>query len=199
MREALRRIATAVDGGRVPVAFAPKPIYVWVRFRRPSPPETALPATPATTFLEARKVAFDLLEYAHDPRAEAYGLEAAEKLGLDPESVFKTLVVSDGAKAHALALVPVARKLGLPLAAKALGWKRAEMGDKADAQRITGYVLGGISPFGTKRPLAVVADEELILPDRVHVSGGRRGLEIRIAPSDLVAVLGAIVAPIAVD
>ncbi len=156
-------------------------------------------ATPATTFLKARKIAFDLLEYAHDPRAEAYGLEASEKLGLDPESVFKTLVVSDGGKAHALALVPVARKLGLSLAAKALGWKRAEMGDKADAQRLTGYVLGGISPFGTKRPLPVVADEALLRPERVHVSGGRRGLEIRISPADLVAVLAAAVAAIAVD
>jgi Cys-tRNA(Pro)/Cys-tRNA(Cys) deacylase len=158
-----------------------------------------LAATPATTFLKAKKIAFDLLEYAHDPRAEAYGLEAAEKLGLDPASVFKTLVVSDGAKAHALALVPVARKLGLPLAAKALGWKRAEMGDKADAQRLTGYVLGGISPFGTKRPLPVVADAALLLPERVHVSGGRRGLEIRVTPSDLVAALSAVVADIAVD
>ena len=156
-------------------------------------------ATPATTFLKARKTAFDLLEYAHDPRAEAYGLEAAEKLGLDPESVFKTLVVCDGARAHALALVPVARKLGLPLAAKALGWKRAEMGDKADAQRLTGYVLGGISPFGTKRPLPVVADATLMLSEKVCVSGGRRGLEIRIAPADLVAALQAVVAPIAVD
>lgn len=156
-------------------------------------------ATPATTFLKSKKIAFDLLEYAHDPRAEAYGLEAAEKLGLDPASVFKTLVVSDGAKAHALALVPVARKLGLPLAARALGWKRAEMGDKADAQRLTGYVLGGISPFGTKRPLPVVADAALALPEQVHVSGGRRGLEIRLAPADLVAALGAVVAPIAVD
>ena len=156
-------------------------------------------ATPATTFLKAKKLVFDLLEYPHDPRAEAYGLEAAEKLGLDPAGVFKTLVVSDGAKAHALALVPVARKLGLPLAARALGWKRAEMGDKADAQRLTGYVLGGISPFGTKRPLPVVADAALMLPERVCVSGGRRGLEIRIAPADLVAALQAVVAPIAVD
>jgi Cys-tRNA(Pro)/Cys-tRNA(Cys) deacylase len=156
-------------------------------------------ATPATTFLKAKKLAFDLLEYAHDPRAEGYGLEAAEKLGLDPASVFKTLVVADGAKAHALALVPVARKLGLPLAAKALGWKRAEMGDKADAQRITGYVLGGISPFGTKRTLPVVADATLMLSEKICVSGGRRGLEIRIAPADLVAALNAVVAPIAVD
>ncbi len=156
-------------------------------------------ATPATTFLKAKKIDFSLLEYAHDPRAEAYGLEAAEKLGLDPATVFKTLVVCDGAKAHALALVPVASKLGLPAAAKALGWKRAEMGDKADAQRLTGYVLGGISPFGTKRPLPVVADEALMLPEKVRVSGGRRGLEIEIAPADLVAVLAATVAEIAVD
>lgn len=156
-------------------------------------------ATPATTLLKAKKVAFDLLEYVHDPRAETYGLEAAEKLGLDPATVFKTLVVCDGAKAHALALVPVARMLGLPLVARALGWKRAEMGDKADAQRLTGYVLGGISPFGTRRALPVVADAALTGPDRVHVSGGRRGLEIRIAPSDLIAVLDATVAEIAVD
>lgn len=156
-------------------------------------------ATPATTLLKAQKIAFDLLEYAHDPRAEAYGLEAAEKLGLDPASVFKTLVVADGAKAHALALVPVARKLGLPLVARALGWKRADMADKADAQRLTGYVLGGISPFGTRKRLPVAVDEALLLPARVHVSGGRRGLEIRIAPADLVATLAAVVAPIAVD
>ncbi len=156
-------------------------------------------ATPATTFLKSRKIAFDLLEYAHDPRAEAYGLEAAEKLGLDPASVFKTLVVWDEGKAHALALVPVARKLGLAAAARALGWKRAEMGRPTDAQRLTGYVLGGISPFGTKRPLPVVADAALLLPEKVHVSGGRRRLEIRIAPADLVTVLGVTVATIAVD
>ncbi len=156
-------------------------------------------ATPATAFLKSKAIAFDLLEYAHDPRAEAYGLEAAEKLGLDPESVFKTLVVWDEAKAHALALVPVARRLGLPLAARALGWKRAEMGRPADAQRLTGYVLGGISPFGTRKPLPIVADEALLRPPRIHVSGGRRGLEIRIAPQDLIAVLGAVVASVAVD
>ena len=158
-----------------------------------------MPATPATTFLEAKKIAFELLEYAHDRRAEAYGLEAAEKLGLDPASVFKTLVVSDGAGAHALALVPVARKLGLPLVARALRWKRAEMADKADAQRLTGYVLGGISPFGTRRPLPVVADDALMRPGEIHLSGGRRGLEIRIAPQDLVTALAALVTAIAVD
>jgi Cys-tRNA(Pro)/Cys-tRNA(Cys) deacylase len=158
-----------------------------------------LAATPASVFLKSKKVAFTLLEYEHDPRAEAYGPEAAEKLGLDPATVFKTLVITDGGKAHALALVPVMRRLGLPPVARALGWKRAEMGDKADAQRLTGYVLGGISPFGTKRPLPVVADASLAACDRVRVSGGRRGLEIEIAPADLVAVLTATVAEIAID
>ena len=156
-------------------------------------------ATPATTFLKSKDVAFELLEYAHDPRHEAYGLEAAEKLGLDPNSVFKTLVVTDGAKAHALALVPVARKLGLSAVARVLGWKRAEMGNPADAQRLTGYVLGGISPFGGKKRLPTAVDEALLLPERVHVSGGRRGLEIRIAPNDLVRLTEAAVGAIAVD
>lgn len=156
-------------------------------------------ATPATTFLKAQRVAFELLEYVHDPRHEAYGLEAAEKLGLDPGSVFKTLVVTDGAKGHALALVPVARKLSLSVVARVLGWKRADMADPADAQRLTGYVLGGISPFGGKKRLAVAADAALLLPEQIHVSGGRRGLEIRIAPAELVRLLDAKLGPIAVD
>jgi Cys-tRNA(Pro)/Cys-tRNA(Cys) deacylase len=157
-----------------------------------------VPATPATTTLTSAAIRFELLEYAHDPRAEAYGLEAAEKLRLDPASVFKTLVVSDEAKAHALALVPAAAKLSLPAAARALGWKRAGMADPGDAQRLTGYVLGGISPFGTKKRLPAIADETMLLLDAVHVSGGRRGLEIRIAPDDLVRMLDARVAAIAV-
>lgn len=156
-------------------------------------------ATPATTVLKAQRVAFELLEYVHDPRHEAYGLEAAEKLGLDPGSVFKTLVVTDGGKAHALALVPVARRLSLSVVAKVLGWKRADMADPADAQRLTGYVLGGISPFGGKKRLPVAADAALLVPEKVHVSGGRRGLEIRVAPADLVRLLDAKIGPIAVD
>lgn len=155
-------------------------------------------ATPATQFLKARKIAFDLLEYAHDPRAEAYGLEAVEKLDLKPETVFKTLVVSDeGAPArHALVLVPAAEKLSLPAAARALGWKRAAMAKPADAQRLTGYVVGGISAFGTKRTLPVLVDATMLAHPLAHLSGGRRGLEIRLAPADLVASLSAVVAPI---
>ena len=155
-------------------------------------------ATPATQFLKARKIAFETLEYAHDPRAEAYGLEAAEKLGLDPASVFKTLVVTDEATParHALALVPAAEKLSLPAAARALGWKRAAMAKPADAQRLTGYVLGGISAFGTRKPLPTLVDSSLESFPHVHLSGGKRGFEIRIAPDDLIAAVGAIVAAI---
>jgi Cys-tRNA(Pro)/Cys-tRNA(Cys) deacylase len=157
-----------------------------------------LAATPATTFLASRRIAFELLEYPHDPRAAAYGLEAVEKLGLVPATVFKTLVVGDEAKAHALALVPASARLSLSEAARALGWKRAAMADPAVAQRLTGYVLGGISPFGTKKALPVLVDTSLPAQTVVHCSGGRRGLEIRIAPADLVATLSAVVAPIAV-
>lgn len=157
-----------------------------------------MPATPATQFLKAKHIAFDLLEYEHDPRAEAYGLEAVDKLGLAAESVYKTLVVSDeGAPVrHALVLVPAAEKLSLPAAAKALGWKRAAMAKPADAQRLTGYVLGGISAFGTKKQLPVVVDASLAAQERIHLSGGRRGLEIRLAPQDLISALSAIVASI---
>ncbi len=155
-------------------------------------------ATQATQFLKANKIAFDLLEYDHDPRAEAYGLEAVEKLGLQAETVFKTLVVTDEAAPakFALALVPAAEKLSLPAAAKALSWKRAAMAKPADAQRLTGYVVGGISAFGTKRPLTVLVDQTMLDHPLIHLSGGRRGLEIRLSPQDLVTVLKAIAAPV---
>lgn len=154
-------------------------------------------ATPASSFLKARGIAFAQLEYRHDPRAEGYGMEAAEKLGLHAASVFKTLVVWDEGKAHALALVPVASRLSLGAAAKALGWKRATLARPADAERLTGYVLGGISPFGTRRPLPVVADRSISLLAAVHVSGGRRGVEIRVGTGDLMRALDARLADIA--
>jgi Cys-tRNA(Pro)/Cys-tRNA(Cys) deacylase len=157
-----------------------------------------VPATPATTFLLKHGISFELLEYAHDPRAEAYGREAAEKLGLDPAAVFKTLVISGEKNAHALALVPSADRLSFGAAARALGWKRAAMADPAAAQRLTGYVLGGISPFGTKRPLSVILDSTAEVHAKIHVSGGRRGLEIALRPIDLVAALTARMAEIRV-
>jgi Cys-tRNA(Pro)/Cys-tRNA(Cys) deacylase len=154
--------------------------------------------TQATLFLKAHKVDFDILEYEHDPRSEAFGLEAVEKLGLDRATVFKTLVVSDEASPakHALALVPAAEKLSFPAAAKALNWKRAAMAKPADAQRLTGYVLGGISAFGTKRPLPVVVDASMLTHPLVHLSGGKSGLEIRLPPQALIDLLKAAVADI---
>jgi Cys-tRNA(Pro)/Cys-tRNA(Cys) deacylase len=157
-----------------------------------------LATTQATLFLKANNIAFDILEYTHDPRSEAYGLEAVEKLGLDAATVFKTLVVSDEATPtrHALALVPATEKLSFPAAAKALGWKRAAMAKPADAQRLTGYVLGGISAFGTKRSLPVLVDATMLDHPLIHLSGGKRGMEICLAPTDLIAVLKAVAADI---
>ncbi|HEY0995314.1 MAG TPA: Cys-tRNA(Pro) deacylase [Gemmatimonadaceae bacterium] len=155
--------------------------------------------TPAIQAAEGAGITFDILEYAHDPSAASYGLEAAERLGLDPASVFKTLLVSVEGLPGALAvgIVPVTAQLDLKAVAQAVGGKRAEMADPRAAERATGYVVGGISPLGQKRRLPTVIDESVILFERVHVSAGRRGLEIALAPEDLVALTGARVAAIA--
>ena len=151
--------------------------------------------TPATAALTRAGIAFTLHEYAHDPRAESFGLEAAEALGLDPACVFKTLMASvDGALS--VAIVPVSGQLDLKALARACGASRAAMADVAAAERATGYVAGGISPIGQKRPHPTVVDETALGLETVYVSGGRRGLDLAIAPADLVAVTGAIVAAI---
>ncbi|HEY5700631.1 MAG TPA: YbaK/EbsC family protein, partial [Gammaproteobacteria bacterium] len=103
--------------------------------------------TPAVKALQRAGVAFELDEYAHDPRAQSYGLEAAQALGLDPEGVYKTLLAQVDARELVVAIVPVITTLNLKALAKAAGGKRAEMAKPADAERATGYVLGGISPF----------------------------------------------------
>ncbi len=158
--------------------------------------ETA--ATPATVALRRANVAFRLVRYdTTDPRASSgYGLEAAAQLGLDPDAVFKTLVVEiDGDLA--VACVPVSQQLDLKALARTAGAKRASMAERAVAERATGFVLGGISPFGQRRRLPTFVDETIELIDEVHVSGGRRGLEIALAPADLVAQLDATVSAIA--
>lgn len=143
--------------------------------------------TPATVALTRAGVAFTALAYEHDPRAQAYGLEAAEKLGLDPARVFKTLLAEvDGSLA--VGIVPVASQLDLKALAAALGGKRAEMADPRVAERKTGYVVGGISPIGQKTPLPTVLDESAILCETIYVSGGRRGLDLELAPDDLIGV-----------
>lgn len=151
--------------------------------------------TPAITQLDASGVSYTTHEYERGEELRDFGAEAADKLGLDPDQVFKTLVVTvDGG--HAVAVVPVSCQLSLKAVGKALGAKRAEMCDPVVAERITGYVRGGISPFGQRKRLPTVVDETVRLFDVVYVSGGRRGLDIGVAPDALVDVLGATVADI---
>jgi len=147
--------------------------------------------TPATAAAERAGIAFSVHEYDHDPKAPSYGLEAAEKLGVDPGRVFKTLVVSaDGVLA--VAVVPVAAQLDL----KAFG-KRASLADTTLAERTTGYVAGGISPLGQRRALPTVVDESALAFATIHVSAGRRGLELELAAGDLLALTRGRVARIA--
>lgn len=151
--------------------------------------------TPATVALTKAGIDFTLHDYTHDPRAASYGLEAAEALGLDPRRVLKTLMASvDGRLA--VAVVPVAGRLDLKSLARALGASRAVMADRASAERSTGYVAGGISPVGQKRSHPTVVDVTALDHATVFVSAGRRGLDLEIAPADLVAATGAIVAPV---
>ena len=146
--------------------------------------------------LTAAGVAFTEHAYEHDPAARSFGLEAAEVLGLPPEQVFKTLVVDTGA-GLAVAVVPVAGQLDLKAMAAAVEAKRVTLADPVAAQRSSGYVVGGISPIGQKRRLPTVVDESAELFDVVYVSGGRRGLDLGLSPTDLVQVTGATVADIA--
>jgi len=141
--------------------------------------------TPATTAARKAGIEHTVHEYAHDPGASSYGMEAAEALGLDPERVFKTLVADlDGTLT--VCIVPVTDELDL----RSLG-KRARMADTAKAERTTGYVAGGISPLGQRRALPTLVDESALEHTTVFVSAGRRGLEIELAPADLVALTSA--------
>jgi Cys-tRNA(Pro)/Cys-tRNA(Cys) deacylase len=154
-------------------------------------------ATPATALLDRLGVAYSVHVYDHDPRAGGYGLEASDALGAAPERVFKTLVAEvDGALT--VAVVPVAGQLDLKALAAAAGGKKAVMAEAAAAERATGYVAGGISPLGQRRRLPVVVDASVLEFPTVFCSGGRRGLEIELAPADLVRAAGALVAAIAV-
>lgn len=152
--------------------------------------------TPATVALTRAGTPYAVHAYEHDPAAESFGLEAAEALGVEPARVLKTLLVDTGA-GLAVGIVPVDRLLDLKAVAAALGAKRVVMADPAAAERSSGYVVGGISPIGQKRPLPTVLDTSAADHATVLVSGGRRGLDLELAPADLVVVTGAVVAPIA--
>lgn len=151
--------------------------------------------TPATAALAAAGVPFILHPYTHDPAAASYGAEAAAVLGIDPARVFKTLMVEvDGRLA--VGVVPVSGSLDLKAFAAAMGTKKAVMADPAAAQRRTGYVLGGISPLGQRLPSPTVLDASALGLKTMLVSGGRRGLDIELAPADLVRLTNAITAAI---
>jgi Cys-tRNA(Pro)/Cys-tRNA(Cys) deacylase len=154
--------------------------------------------TPAIRTLEAAGVEFRVLAYERGESRRDFGREAAEALGLDHDQVFKTLVVTaDGSEA--VAIVPVTRTVGLRAVGTALGAKRVAMCDPDRAQRVTGYVLGGISPFGQKKRLRTVIDETSALFDTIYVSGGKRGVDVEIHTADLIILTEAVVADIAVD
>ncbi|RLV55901.1 Cys-tRNA(Pro) deacylase [Aeromicrobium phragmitis] len=153
-------------------------------------------ATPAFAALRRAGVTAAAHVYEHDPGAASYGREAAEALGVDAGRVFKTLVIDlDGELC--VAIVPVERSLDLKAAAAALGAKKSQLADPAAAQRATGYVLGGISPFGQRKTLRTVVDVSAEEWPTVFVSGGRRGLEVEVSPGDLRRVTNAVTASIA--
>lgn len=155
--------------------------------------------TPAIGVLVRARVPHTLHPYQHDPRSTAFGDEAVAALGLDPHRVFKTLVTAldGGAGGLAVAVVPVAAQLDLKALATALRAKRAAMAAVADAERSSGYVAGGISPLGQRKALPTVVDASALGFDTVYVSAGRRGLQVELAPADLVRLTRAVTASIA--
>jgi Cys-tRNA(Pro)/Cys-tRNA(Cys) deacylase len=151
--------------------------------------------TTATVALERAGIPFTVHEYAHDPRHESYGREASEVLGVSADRVFKTLIAAVDGNLVA-GVIPVEGQLDLKALAAAAGGKRAVMADVAAAERATGYVAGGISPVGQRRRLPVLLDASAMTHPTVFCSGGRRGLEIELAPADLVRAANATVASI---
>ena len=143
--------------------------------------------TPAIRLAKKAAIAFTVHEYQHDPATHSYGEEAANALGVNPEQVFKTLLVSlSGHKSTlAVAVLPVSHQLSLKAIAKALGAKKAEMADSKLAEKTTGYIVGGISPLGQKKRLPTVIDQSAESFSTINVSAGKRGLEIELSPTDL--------------
>lgn len=155
-----------------------------------------MPATPATRALHAAKIPFTEHVYDHDPAVTDYGHEAATALGVSEDRVFKTLIVESDA-GLAVVIVPVGAMTDLKSVATTLGVKKAALAPTADAQRSSGYVVGGISPFGQRRRLPTVLDKSATGHPSILVSGGRRGFDVEVDPRDLVSLLDAFVAPVA--
>ncbi|MBA6252161.1 MULTISPECIES: Cys-tRNA(Pro) deacylase [unclassified Colwellia] len=142
--------------------------------------------TPGINVAKKNKVSHKIHEYSHDETTESYGLEAAEKLGVIEQRIFKTLVVMLDDKTLAVGIIPVSAMLSMKLIAKAVGAKKANMADKSDVERSTGYVLGGVSPLGQKKALKTIVDASANHYASIYVSAGRRGLEIELSPADLI-------------
>ena len=147
--------------------------------------------TPAINSAKRAKIQFQLHEYEHDPAADSYGKEAALKLGVAPERLFKTLVVALDDKNLAVAVVPVSTQLNLKLFAKVIGAKKVAMAEKKAVENSTGYVLGGVSPIGQKKSLRTVIDVSAQNFETIYVSAGRRGLQIELSPDDLSSLTSA--------
>ena len=142
--------------------------------------------TPGINQAKKHKVLYTIHEYSHDESSESYGLEAADKMGVPQEKVFKTLVVTLDNKELVVGIIPVSSMLSMKLIAKALGAKKAFMADKFDVERSTGYILGGVSPLGQKKRLKTLIHSSANNYSTIYVSAGRRGLEIELSPTDLV-------------
>ena len=144
--------------------------------------------TPAINQLTNLGVHHNVHAYAHDSKVASYGMEAAYKLGVTPQRVFKTLVVDAGNRVLAVAVLPVDQQLNLKLMAKAIGAKKVVMANPAAVSRSSGYVLGGVSPVGQKRALTTVIDQRARVHESIYVSAGRRGLEVELTAGDLATV-----------
>lgn len=153
--------------------------------------------TPAINLLKKQRIAHKVHSYAHDPRSASYGLEAAEKLGLAPQSVFKTLLAVTESGELLVAVLPVHGQLNLKALAACAGAKKAEMADPQQAQRVTGYLVGGISALAQKKALRTFLDSSAEQLPSLHISAGRRGLEVELAAADLLQLTGGQYAAIA--
>jgi Cys-tRNA(Pro)/Cys-tRNA(Cys) deacylase len=154
-------------------------------------------ATPAVAVLDAARVAYTLHGYDVDPSLEDYGEAVAHALGVDPARVYKTLVAKVDGSDLVCAVVPVERRLDLKALARAVGGRQAALAERAEAERRTGYVRGGISPLGQRQQLLIVVDESALGHATIYVSAGKRGLQVELAPADLTRLAGAQVAAVA--